>query len=51
MRVENMTILQEIALTLERKETWNSYSICKIWMSRITEAFLHIAQMKIAEVL
>ena len=28
VHAENMTILQEIVLTLERKETWNSYSIC-----------------------
>ena len=51
MHVENMTILQEIVLTLERKEIWNNYSICYIWRSRITEALPHIVQMKIAEVL
>ena len=26
MHVENMTILKEIVLTPERKETWNSYN-------------------------
>ena len=51
MHVENMTILQEIVLTLERKETWNSYNMCYIWKSKITEVFPHTAQMKIAEVL
>ena len=51
MHVENMAILQEIVLTLERKEIWNNYSICYIWKSKITEVFPHIAQMKIAEVL
>ena len=28
MYVENMIILQEIVLTLGKKETWNGYNIC-----------------------